>query len=234
MSDPEPEPKFVFSDEPHDHDADKKKEKSLMKKMVIFSVGLLIITIVAYYFIEIHDWYSSDVLGDDTIECDSLQDCASKCSNGTFYHTSTSSCEIYPEIEPIQQFVPNDPQRCEGLISISSSMIKQNNNTKDITLWSQDEQDLILLIEEEYIRDCFPNPDELMIKVPSCTVTYITIQRLIDKMTENQLDSIPEWEQDIYNESYQAYFGNHCHKVIDQIEENPMFKEFNATRNGSD
>lgn len=186
--------------------AEKLSQTSLMKKMIIFSVSLLLITGIAYYFIEIKD-------SDNDIELTDIE-----------LHQENTT-EIDNDI-----WMPKDPDRCEKIIGLSTQMINLNNGTKDISLWSENHQEVILSIEEDYLKNCIPTEYDMMIKVPKCTITYIKIQRLIDRMDENQKDSLIESEQLEYDKLYQYYFGNYCNKVQNLIEEQPSFQEFNATR----
>ena len=238
----------------------KKNENSLMKKMVVFSVGLLVITGIAYYLIEIRDWdmpieltdigfFSNE---DGWIECDSVEHCKSKCAEKTYYHEKTNSCEIYPEANEIvidmtnpvklvikDEYWQPEPEyvlQCELWIEESGKMVDANEGIKDITLWTQEDREKILQIEENYVTNCIPTSDDVLFNLPRCTVHYITIQRIISEMESKEgtsgfdLHSIPEWKQDDYLENYRDYYGLHCDKLKDAIYQQPMFKEYNATR----
>ncbi len=216
-----------------------------MKKMVIFSIGLLGITGIAYYLIEIHDW------NDGFIECEGIEDCKSKCAEGTFYHEKTNSCEIYPDANEIvidmtnqveliikEEYWKPTPEyilKCELWIEESTIMVSANEGVKDITLWNQEDREKILTIEDNYLENCLPSSTDVGHNVTRCTVHYITIQRIISEMEVEDggynLHSIPMWQQDEYLENYQDYYGLYCNKIQDQIYQQPMFKEYNATRN---
>ncbi len=236
----------------------KKDENTLMKKMLIFCIGLLVITAVAYYLIEIRDWDKPIELTDigffsnedGFIECDSVEDCESKCAEGTFYHEKTNSCEVYPEANEIvidmtnqveliikDEYWQPEPEfelKCELWIEESGKMVSAYDGVKDITLWNQEDREMILQIEENYVTNCVPTADDVVFNLPRCTVHYITIQRIISEMEVEDggfnLHSIPMWQQDEYLESYRDYFGLHCDKIKDAIYQQPMFKEYNATR----
>lgn len=123
---------------------------------------------------------------------------------------------------------------CERLIEEGAKLTRKNNNDTNIDNWSEEDQRLVLRIEDRYQTLCIPQKDDVLEKLKACTIYYITIQSLIDKMDRQDggftLDSLPKHEQTAYDQNYASYFGNYCDKVLDEIKQSDVYQTFNKTR----
>ncbi len=127
---------------------------------------------------------------------------------------------------------------CERLIDEGAKLTRKNNNDTNILNWSEEDQRLVLRIEDRYQTLCIPQKDDVLEKLKACTIYYITIQSLIDKMEVEdggfRHASLPKDEQNAYDENYASYFGNYCDKVLPEILQSESYQTFNNTRSSSE
>jgi hypothetical protein len=128
--------------------------------------------------------------------------------------------------------ITEDPN-CQFYIEEAQKLVKKNDGTNH-ELWSEEDRQLVLEFNEKYINECEPAVEEIAKNLDNCVIVYITIQSLIDKMEPEgdgyKLDSLPDHEQDVYNENYERYYDNRCNQIVDLIEETDKFQNFNNTR----
>jgi len=128
----------------------------------------------------------------------------------------------------------DNSEMCQELLDESEALLIKNNNISDVTTWWEEDQKRVYEIEDLYRDKCLPTKEDVIGKLQQCTILYITIQSLIDKMDKEDggftLDSLPKHEQDVYDDSYISYFDNYCNKIQDEIEQTDIFIHFNKTR----
>ena len=121
-------------------------------------------------------------------------------------------------------------RRCKQLLHEADVLVRKYDNNRNVTEWSQIDRINVFEIELLYQENCLPSNQQTMTNLKKCTIFYITIESLIDKMEERQLDTLPLDEQRAYNTSYKEYFDNFCNIIIDEIKRTDEFMEFNKTR----
>ena len=120
---------------------------------------------------------------------------------------------------------------CDFLLSEARLLIDKNDNELDVDQWELEEDTIkIREINQRYSDNCIPTKENVMSNLQKCTIIYITIESLIDKMEERQLDSLSQAEQRAYNTNYDDYFDSYCNKIKDEIEQTDKFQNFNITR----
>lgn len=124
----------------------------------------------------------------------------------------------------------DNEEMCQELLDESEKMRIRNNNNSDVSTWFEEDERRVYQIEDLYQDKCIPKKEDVIENLQQCTVLYITIQSLIDKMEGNKLNTLSEHEQDVYNDSYTSYFDNYCNKIKDEIEQTDIFIHFNKTR----
>jgi len=120
--------------------------------------------------------------------------------------------------------------KCDEWLELADSLVRTNNNNKNVTEWSAKDRIRVLKIEELYQDNCIPTKQKIIGDLEKCTIIYITIESLIDKMEERQLDSLSQAEQKAYKANYKDYFDSYCNKIKDEIEQTDKFQNFNKTR----
>ncbi len=127
---------------------------------------------------------------------------------------------------------------CERLIEEGAKLTRKNNNDTNILNWSEEDQRLVQRVEDRYQTLCIPQKEDVLEKLKACTIFYITIQSLIDKMEVEdggfRHASLPQHEQNAYDQNYASYFGNYCDKVLDEIKQSDAYQTFNNTRSSSE
>ena len=117
----------------------------------------------------------------------------------------------------------DNEKMCQDLLDEGKKLTIRNDNITDVSIWDEEDEKRIYEIEDLYRDKCIPKKEEILGKLQECTILYITIQSLIDKMDKEdggfKLNSLPKHEQDVYNDSYASYFGNRCNQIIDEIEQ---------------
>lgn len=123
---------------------------------------------------------------------------------------------------------------CQNLLDEGTELTIKNDNVTDVSFWNEEDEKRIYEIEDMYRNECLPKKEEILEKLQQCTILYITIQSLIDKMEPDgigyRLDSLPEHEQQVYNDSYASYYRNSCNTILEEIENTDKFINFNKTR----
>ena len=120
---------------------------------------------------------------------------------------------------------------CDSLLEKARLLIDKNDNELDVDQWELEEDTIkIREINQRYSDNCIPTKEKVMSNLAKCTITYITIESLIDKMEERNLGSLSQAEQKAYNTNYKDYFDSYCNKIKDEIEQTEKFQNFNKTR----
>ena len=120
---------------------------------------------------------------------------------------------------------------CDFLLEKARLLIDKNDNELDVDQWELEEDTIkIREINQRYSDNCIPTKESVMSDLERCTIMYITIKSLIDKMEERQLDSLSQAEQKAYNTNYDDYFDSYCNKIQVEIEQTQQFQNFNKTR----
>ncbi len=120
---------------------------------------------------------------------------------------------------------------CDFLLEKARLLIDKNDNELDVDQWELEEDTIkIREINQRYSDNCIPTKESVMSDLERCTIMYITIKSLIDKMEERQLDSLSQAEQKAYNTNYDDYFDSYCNKIQVEIEQTQKFQNFNKTR----
>jgi len=122
---------------------------------------------------------------------------------------------------------------CDFLLEEARLLIDKNDNQLDVDQWELEEDTIkIREINQRYSDNCtsIPSKELVMVDLEKCTILYITIESLIDKMEERKLNSLSLREQTAYNSNYKEYYDSYCNKIKDKIEETDKFQSFNSTR----
>jgi len=130
---------------------------------------------------------------------------------------------IVPNLMNFEQ----DKILCDSWLQIGEELLEKNDNNINVQEWSETDRNRVLQVENLFKDNCVATVED---DLGRCTTIYITIQSLIDKMDERQLDSISEEEQVIYDKNYLDYFDSYCNRIVDDIKKTNQFMEFNMTR----
>lgn len=133
---------------------------------------------------------------------------------------------------PIPELVDNQDQKlqCARWLQIADTLVRKYDNNKDVTQWSETDRERVMEIEGLYQENCIPTEENIMSDLKKCTIIYITIESLIDKMKDRKLNTLTANEQKAYNTNYEKYFDTYCNKIKDEIEQTSEFIQFNKTR----
>ncbi len=194
-----------------------KKKDRLPYIMILFSAILIFGTVVAYFYFNGLDDNEAPVMDANDI----------KFTDGTNQTISTVISDNFLEIVS-EEIV----QKCDRYLVVSQQLLANNNGTADIGQWSEQDRNIVLQIENLYNEECVLDRSNAFVNMESCTATFITIQRLIDKMDERNRDTLSEEDNAQYEQSYLDYFNNYCNTLYAEIIQQPSFLEFNQTRNG--
>lgn len=118
---------------------------------------------------------------------------------------------------------------CEKWLDEGKFLLNKNFMTQDITLWSEQDREKFIEVETQYASNCVVT-EEIHGNLPECTVMFIRIQELIDKMESRKLSSLSFAEQREYDDTYNEYFKNRCDLVEDQIQMSDDFMDFDKNR----
>jgi len=120
---------------------------------------------------------------------------------------------------------------CDLLLEEARLLIDKNDNNLDVDQWELEEDTVkIREINQTFSDNCIPTKENVISDLEKCTIVYITIESLIDKMDERKLGSLSQAEQKAYNTNYDDYFNSYCNKIKDEIEQTEKFQNFNKTR----
>jgi len=120
---------------------------------------------------------------------------------------------------------------CDLLLEEARLLIDKNDNNLDVDQWELEEDTVkIREINQTFSDNCIPTKENVISDLEKCTIVYITIESLIDKMDERKLGSLSQAEQRAYNTNYDDYFNSYCNKIKDEIEQTEKFQNFNKTR----
>jgi len=120
---------------------------------------------------------------------------------------------------------------CDLLLEEARLLIDKNDNNLDVDQWELEEDTVkIRQINQTFSDNCIPTKENVINNLEKCTIVYITIESLIDKMDERKLGSLSQAEQKAYNTNYDDYFNSYCNKIKDEIEQTEKFQNFNKTR----
>jgi len=120
---------------------------------------------------------------------------------------------------------------CDFLLEQARLLIDKNDNQLDVDQWELEEDTVkIREINQTFSDNCIPTKENVIGDLEKCTIIYITIESLIDKMEERSLGSLSQAEQRAYNTNYDDYFNSYCNKIKDEIEQTEKFQNFNKTR----
>jgi len=121
--------------------------------------------------------------------------------------------------------------QCDLLLEEARLLIDKNDNNLDVDQWELEEDTVkIREINQTFSDNCIPTKENVISDLEKCTIIYITIESLIDKMEERSLGSLSQAEQRAYNTNYDDYFNSYCNKIKDEIEQTEKFQNFNKTR----
>jgi len=105
---------------------------------------------------------------------------------------------------------------CEKWLDEGKFLLNKNFITQDITLWSDEDREKFIEVETQYASNCVVT-EEIHGNLPDCTMMFIRIQGLIDKMEGRKLGSLSFADQRKYDDSYNEFFNKRCDLLEDQI-----------------
>ena len=123
-----------------------------------------------------------------------------------------------------------NPFQCEQWFEEGKFLLNKNYWTQDVNLWSEDDREKFLILEDQYSTNCIVT-QEIIENLPRCTQMYVRIQELIDGMDERQLSSIPVKQQREYDSIYNEYFKIRCDVIQNEIFQQVNFMDTNKTKN---
>lgn len=132
-------------------------------------------------------------------------------------------------------FGEDEIANCQIWLDGAQILKERNGGQDDVLLWSVEDREEGYRLERLWLENCEPESKQVLKNIKACTILYITIQSLIDKMEPEgvgyKLDSLPKHEQNVYNESYIKYFDFRCNRIVDDIEQTKEYIIFNNDRN---
>lgn len=118
---------------------------------------------------------------------------------------------------------------CEKWLDEGKFLLNKNFMTQDITLWSEEDREKFIEVETQYASNCVVTK-EIIEDLTDCTVMFIRIQELIDKMESRKLSSLSFAEQREYDDTYNEYFNKRCDLIEKQIRISDDFMDFDKNR----
>ncbi len=124
-----------------------------------------------------------------------------------------------------------DIGKCEAYLEEAQDLVEFYNGDMFTMRWAEVDAERIDELKEKFSNECEPNKNQVLEKnLQSCTILYISILSLIDKMEDMVLETLDKKNQDRYNESYQTYHDLDCSKIKTEIENTDKFRIFNGSR----
>lgn len=109
--------------------------------------------------------------------------------------------------------------QCEQWIEEGKFLVAKNSPEKDIKKWSLEDFEKIQDLEKNVLDFCTVTREDIdNDNFNLCYDYYFSIRILLNKMTDNELNSLSEDDQALYKEKYSAYHKNNCPVVQDELE----------------
>ncbi len=107
---------------------------------------------------------------------------------------------------------------CDGWVQEGVFLVAKNRLTTNMNLWSVEDRTKMIEIENKVLLHCGVSKLDVIQNIPLCIDTWIIISDLLDRMIEREVQSLPEYDQDLYYSNYDKYFDNHCDLLQEDID----------------
>ncbi len=115
---------------------------------------------------------------------------------------------------------------CLGFYAEGDFLLANNNGNRNMTEWSQADQDKGNELAGIILDYCTTVTKDVMHKLPQCTTDYVDLQRLLNSMTDMEVQSLPLEKQDDYYERYNKFFADNCDLLFKEIKSSDEYMDY--------
>ncbi len=115
---------------------------------------------------------------------------------------------------------------CLGFYQQGDFLLAKNGGNRNMTEWNEKDQADGNKLAGIILDYCTTVAKDVMHKLPQCTTDYVDLQRLLNSMTDMEVQSLDLEQQNEYYERYDKFFADNCDLLAKEIKSSDEYMDY--------
>jgi len=131
-----------------------------------------------------------------------------------------SNIEDKREAEELEKADEVNRFECEQWIEEGKFLVTKNQPVTNTNAWSVEDKAELDRLSANVLLKCTRTGEDLTVsEFNACYDTYYSVRVLLSKMVDMEIDSLTEFDQELYQNKYLEFHSNDCNLVEQELEQ---------------